>query len=399
MSLPSTGYLAARLSSLLATARSAIWTLLGKQVPLESGTLLGNLTDSFMTRLDEQSEAQQAVYDAFDERTATGVYLDNLASLVGVTRLAAAKSVVTLTLGTAGVPAVVVPVGSSVADAAGVEWILQASVTIPGLGTIDGTFSPVLTGPTQATAGTLDVPGTATIKTPVAGWATVLQSADAVLGRDRELDENTSTEQGLRLRRRSSLQNGGSASTNAIRSALTEISGVSQAKAVDNCTSADVVVGGVTLRPNTFLAVVYPDPTASASLKALIAEAIWRRKPAGIYAAHSNGVLAADFVATVVDVVGTSQEVRYSAATAHALTCAVTVTDSNLTPDADIKAAIIAAVGAPAMGALPKNLTVYAALDAILTIEDVPSLTWGGGVPTTFDVATLVAGAITVTHI
>jgi hypothetical protein len=403
--LPVTGYIAPRLSALLILARNAIWALLGKQVPLEEGTLLGNLTDVYTARLDEQAAAQQAVYDAFDERNATGAYLDNLCALTGVYRLVAAKSVTTLTLGTAGGAPVVVPLGSSVADAAGQEWLSVAAATIPGGGTIGVEFSPPLTGPITAPAGALDAghPGdTATIKTPITGWDTVVHAADAVPGRDRETHEE------LRLRRRESLQISGTPSTSALQAAIRKIAGVSQCKVVDNKTDGLLSVGsGVFIPAHTMLVVVYPDPAASATIKEAIANTIWKGA-AGIASVVYSAVLPVFYTGTVIDAEGVSQTVKYSVATSLVMTCSVHIVEVDpLAPadDADVKSAILGSFGnfddgttsVLPMGENPRSLPVYNALNDIPEIGDVLSLAFVGA-PGTFQVGTLIAANITVTH-
>lgn len=391
MALPAAGYSAKRLAELIDDCRTAIRAELGAALQLEN-SVVGNFADLMMARLDEISEATQDLYDSFDERTAIGVYLDNLCSIVGVTRIEAAKSQVTLTLGTAGGVPVLVPAGSTVVAADGQEWVSTANVTIPPAATEDGTFEPPLTGAITAIAASLDVPGTASIGTPITGWDTVTQATAATPGRDRETDEE------LRLRRRESLQIVGSASVNAIRAALREVDGVTHARVFENATDYPTTVGGVTLPGHTYLVVVYPDP-ATATLRQEIAEVIWRRAPAGIASVDATGVLVTTYAATVVDVEGISQTVYFGVADPLALTCTVTVEDGSPPPvDADIKAAIIAYIDTLGMGDSPKALPVYEALGEVDGVEDVTALAFVGA-PSDVEVPTLIPIAITVTHV
>jgi hypothetical protein len=220
----------------------------------------------------------------------------------------------------------------------------------------------------------------------------VVQAADAVPGRDIETDED------LRLRRRESLQIIGSASVNAIRAALREIDGVGEAIVHENATDYPVVIGGVTVPGHQYLVIVYPNP-ATAALQETIAEAIWRRAPAGIASADASAVLVTTYTATVTDVEGIDQIVRFAVPDALALgPCTVTVVDGNLVPDAVIHAAIIAAIDTLGIGEAPKMLPIYAALDAIPGINDVTAFAIVG-TPTDLEKCTLIAGAITVTHV
>jgi uncharacterized phage protein gp47/JayE len=216
MALPTTGYSAKRLADWQADLRddfrSALDTVtpgFGGSVNLGEGSVLGNLLDAFAARLDEMAEASQDLFDSFDERNSTGVYLENLARLVGLSGKTPARySTVTLTLTATG--ACTVPSGSIVADAAGQQWVTQANVVFAGAGTLTVPAQPPVgaVGPIPAAAGSLTV-----IVTPVTGWAGVTNAADATPGRLRETDGD------LRSRRRQSLQISGASAPAGIQSA------------------------------------------------------------------------------------------------------------------------------------------------------------------------------------
>lgn len=401
MPLPVTGYVAPRLNALILAARQAIRNELGATLQLESSAI-GAIIDTCMARLDELAEAAQDLFDSFDERAATGIYLDNLCSLVGVTRIEATTSEVDLTLGTTGGAPVVVPAGSSVADAGGVEWLLQAAVTIPAFGSISGTFSPAVTGPIAAAIGALDVPGTGTIKTPVAGWDTVTQAAAATPGRDRETDA------ALRLRRRQSLAITGAANTESIRAALLASDYVGAAKVVDNKTGTPIVVGGVTLPAHSYLAVVVPDPTTVAARQE-IGEIIWQRAPAGIQSTDATGVLTT-YPVSVTDEGGATQIIYFSAGASQlcpvAIELTVDVTAYGNVPgaggagDTAVKTAVINAIAqtqVAVIGEDPTLLAIYQWVGAVAGVLDITTLTIGALPLSEFEVAFTNVGAITIT--
>jgi hypothetical protein len=396
MSLPLTGYVAPRLDALRAALRTDVWAQLGASINLDEGSVLGNLIDLFAARLDELAEATQGVYDSFDERAATGTYLDNIADLVGVYRLEASYSTVTLRLTAAAGPAVTVPAGTVAKDGStGTEWITAAACVVPGAGTNTVEASPALTGPTTAGAGTIT-----TIVTPVAGWTAVTNLAAAVPGTDRETDEE------LRARRRESLQLAGSASVNAIRSAVRALAGVSACLIVDNKTDYPTTVSSVVLPPHSFLAVVYPAP--GVVLKQDIAEAIWANNPAGIWSCDGTAGGLTLETATILDVEGQSQTVRFNVAGGAHQHIQITITvdlaayggapGSGGAGDLALKAALIAMVDSLPLGTAPLALDCYRVADAIPGVENVTVLAFAGSVsPGTFLKATLIAGDIAIT--
>ena len=287
MTLPSTGYSAKRLAEWQTDLRvdfranlNALTAGLGDSVNLDEGSVLGNLLDSFAARLDEMAEASQDLFDSFDERNATGVYLENLARLVGLSgRIAARYSSVTLTL-TADA-ACTVPAGSLVADGTGQQWATLVDVVFAGAGTAPVLAQPDATGAIPATAATLT-----TIVTPVAHWTAVTNAADATLGRDRETDAE------LRSRRRLSLQISGASAPDAIRARVLDVTGIDACRVVTNRTDTAVILGTttqLTLPSHSYGVVVAPNGL-TAGVKDDVAAAIWASAPAGIEGAR----LAAD---------------------------------------------------------------------------------------------------------
>lgn len=117
-------------------------------------------------------------------------------------------------------------------------------------------------GPTEARANTLTV-----IETVIAGWDSVSNPVDAVLGRNVETDAE------LRLRRRRSLANPGAATVEAIRSRLLQLDEVLACVVYQNITMVTDVFGRP---PKSFEAVVLGGQDAD------IADALWLVAPAGI---------------------------------------------------------------------------------------------------------------------
>jgi uncharacterized phage protein gp47/JayE len=382
--LTSSGYEALRAADFLTEIRDAFearLTALGlpADVDWDRDVFLGQITAVMATVLGDVSEATQSLYDAFTVDNAEGVALDNLCLIVGVTRLAATASTVTLTL--SGTPGTLIPAGSTVeggGDDDAARWTTDADAVIGGGGTITVSATCTETGATVALIGAID-----TIVTPVSGWTGVSNAAAASAGRDRETDA------ALRSRRQASLQISGGASANALRASLLTLDAVEAAVVVENDTDAVVVSGGLTLAPHSVAVVVYPDTLTSAEADE-VAEVIYGHVPPGIYL---NG---ADEVKTVTDLGGGSQTVRFDYATALAVTVAVVTSRDTGYEVADVDDAIVdliadyfASLGG---GDAVRRLDLFA---LIATVEGVNgcTLTLNGGssdvVPTLAQVATL----------
>jgi uncharacterized phage protein gp47/JayE len=397
MPLPVTGYSAKRLAdwrddlrSDFRAALNADTPGLGDAVNLDEGSVLGNLLDTVAARLDELAEASQDLFDSFDERNATGVYLENLARLVGITgRTPATYSSVTLTL--TATAACTVPTGSLVADATGQQWRTLADVVFPGAGVDTVAAQPTETGPITAPAGTLT-----TIVTPVTGWSAVTNAADATAGTDRETDSD------LRSRRRLSLQIAGASSPDAIRARVLDVDGITACVVFDNKTGYTVTVGTttvLTLPPYTIGVVVSPNGLAAA-VETAVAEAIWASAPAG-HSTERLGVLdvgaGGGVIEFITDSSGTTQIVQFSTAVDRPITFTVTVVDGDVPElDATIEAVFSDYIDTLSVGEQPIALPIYAGLAALAGVTNVTALAIIGTVDT---IERAVYGGAVITHI
>jgi uncharacterized phage protein gp47/JayE len=189
--------------------------------------------------------------------TAAGVALDNVATLTGITRLAATYTEVTCQ--TSGTNGVIIPAGSQVANTDGDIFNLRDDTTIPA----DGIFVANESGPVPAIAGTVD-----SIITPVSGWDTINNMSDGTLGRSQETDSE------LRVRRVLSLAITGAGTVEAIRSRIiNDVPNVTNCAVFENTADIPDLSG----RPphSIEVVVVSGDPQD-------IGDMLWQIKPAGI---------------------------------------------------------------------------------------------------------------------
>jgi len=227
-------------------------------------TFEGEITEIMAQLLGQQSEYDQAVYDARSPGNATGIQLDSLALIAGVTRNAAtygtATGTITGTVGTIIVQGKLIEWGGDAGDA---RWALTDDITIPASGTITSTWQAVEKGEIIATTG-----DTVTIVTPVSGWTSVSFAADATPGNELETDA------ALRVRRQQSLQRSGARNSAALLAALLDLDFVTGAVVLTNRTAASVTTDGITLDAYTVGCVVAPS-TITTAQKAEVVAAIY----------------------------------------------------------------------------------------------------------------------------
>jgi len=373
-------------------------------------------------RMAELWEVAQAADAGMDPDRSTGRALDILCAITGTTRNQERRTTGTVAL--TGTPATLIPSGSTVSiPVVGTRFDTDANATLVALSAwlvntayalgdrvtnggaparvyqavASGTSALVGTGPSgtgysivDATVtwsyvgdGTAAVDATVTaqtpgpfaaltgqitsIESPVSGWLSVRNMADAAVGAYVETDES------LRNRREAELAGRGNGPVPAIRADILKI-GQGTANAVLDCivfeNYTDVVdVNGIP--PHSFEAVVL------GGLDADIRQTIFDTKPAGIR--PHGGVTG-----TVVDSTGISHTIKFSRPTTYSIWIEIDVTYNAATwpldGPAQVKAAILAAL-TPANGyTLGKDVTSWgigAAVDVVPGVLNVTTIRLG----------------------
>lgn len=247
--------------------------------------------------------------------------------------------------------------GSAIVDAT-VTW----SYVGDGTAAVDATFTAQVPGPFAALTGQIT-----SIESPVSGWLSVRNMADAAVGAYVETDA------ALRNRRESELAGRGNGPVPAIRADLLKV-GQGTANPVLDCivfeNYTDVVdVNGIP--PHSFEAVVLGGPDAD------IRQTIFDTKPAGI---RPHGTVSG----TVTDSTGISHIIKFTRPTTYSIWIEIDVTYNAakwpLDGNAQVNAAILAAL-TPANGyTLGKNVTVWgigAAVDVVPGVLNVTAIRLG----------------------
>lgn len=260
--------------------------LFGAGVDTRTGSFVGDVISVFLQRYVSIQEAALDLYNSFSRTAAETAALDNLASIIGITRFPALPSTAPGSI--TGVNGTSVPAGSRVRIPGGTFWVIKET-TIIGAGATVVVLESEDDGLIEAANGAITE-----IVDTVAGWATVTNTDEASLGRLVETDVT------LRVRLENSLNAGTSSSEGAIRVALQDEDNEIGWTHVSVRSNRTMIVDADGVPAKTFHAVVLP-PTANQDSVALI---LWDKQPAGI---DSHGAI----VKTVVDDQGYSQTVRF----------------------------------------------------------------------------------------
>lgn len=357
--LDSAGFTPKTLEEIKEDIETSLKASFGPQINLLATSVFGQLVGLLSNLNAEEWEVLEEVYNSQYPDTASGVALDNVCAITGVTRLPATKSTVLLTVDLDA--ATTLPAGRvvSVADSPASRFVTTEEVTSGGAGTYFVEAEAEVTGPVVGNTGTITV-----IETPVAGWNSVTNSADAEIGREIETDED------LRLRRESLLRVTGSATAEAIRSDILDIEDVQACFVFENTSS---VTDGDGVPGKAFEAVVLGGDDS------LIAEAIWASKPAGIESYGSVQV-------GITDSQGFGHTMEFSRPTDKAVHVIVDVlTDDEFPDDGDtqIKEKVAAYGDSLTIGDDVVVSQVYAHIFEVSGVVDVTSIKVGFSDPPT----------------
>ena len=278
------GFQRKRLDEILSDKNTAVQGVLGSNLNLSPESPDGQINGVYSESDALLWELAEACYNAFAPSKATGATLSDLVELNGLKRKEATFSVVTLDLtGTVGAT---IPIGSfvSAVDNA-VIFSTDVEVSVGAGGTVSVGATATQTGPIAALAGTVTV-----IDSPLTGWATATNPADAVIGQDLETDAE------LRFRRSISVQNPSESMLGGIVSGVLAVDSVTYAAGFENDTDS-VDAAGI---PAHGILIV-----AEGGTDEDVASAILLRKAAGITSSGNTAV-------NVEDSQGVSKEILFS---------------------------------------------------------------------------------------
>ncbi len=218
------------------------------QLAVSMAAIVGNVYDTFTF-----------LASMFDPAFATGRYQDAIGRIYFQNRVPSQPTILQVIC--TGLPGTVIPVNALVSDSVGNTYTCTGSGTIPSTGAITLSFANLVPGP-------IAVPASVSIFQSITGWDTVFLLS-GVLG------QNTETRAAFEARRQQSVAANAAGSVSAIRGAVLAVAGVIDAYVTENTSNAPVVIGGVTLAPNSLYA------AAVGGLDTAVAQAIWSKKAPG----------------------------------------------------------------------------------------------------------------------
>lgn len=249
-----------------------------------SETLMGQINGSVALELSVAWEALQAVANQFNPDDAEGVNLDVTMALTGSKRDPGRKGTAKLTLVT-NQDFVTIPVGSIVSQTGNDNnrWLLKnggVNLTAGVAGTyVDVEFEAENVGPIHAGSGTLEH-----IVTPVTGWASATNPADASKGANVDSDTDA------RARREAEIRALGESTEPALVGDLLRLDDrILKVSIITN--DSNVIVDG--MPPHSFEAIIYDGPTAVVN-NDKIAQEIWNGKATGIQTVGTTSGTALD---------------------------------------------------------------------------------------------------------
>jgi uncharacterized phage protein gp47/JayE len=217
-----TGVVAPVYNDILESLKASFSSIYGSDRDLDADTQDGQLLAIFAKAISDCNDSTKAVYASFSPNGAVGVGLSANVKINGIQRIPATYSTATLVLtGQTGTTIL----NGVARDINNQNWLLPSTVTIPPGGSVTVTATAQNAGPVQAAPNEIRILGT-----PVAGWSTVSNPADAAVGKLAETDA------ALRQRQTISTSHGNSLLA-AIVEAVENVTGVQQVHSYENVTS------------------------------------------------------------------------------------------------------------------------------------------------------------------
>lgn len=280
------GFFAPEPAAVVESMKASFRSIYGADAMIDADSQDGQWLAIVAQAINDCNQAAGALYAAFQPDGAIGVGLSASVKINGLLRQPATNSQVDLTL--TGTPGTVI-VNGKVRDAVfGYLWALPASVTIPSGSSIVATAVCVQPGAINLGPHTINI-----INSPIAGWATADNPADATPGVDAESDAQ------LRMRQTQSVALPGQTRLDAMVGAVRNVAGVQEVAAYENTTGTTDANG----LPEHSIGLVISGGDATD-----IAFALVRSKTPGAYMYGST-------TQTVTDDVGVPQTMRWTVPT------------------------------------------------------------------------------------
>lgn len=297
-------------AGVFADINAAFGNALSTNLETPQGQIASTNTASIMDALNQFV----ALFNGIDPAFADGRMQDAICRLNFITRLPATPTlVVARCYGRTGVT---IPAGSLAKAQDENVYASQADATIGSVGYADITFACTVTGPTSCPTGALNA-----IYRAHPGWDSVTNLVDGIPGTDVE------TRRALEARRQASVAAKAGGIIEAMRGAVLNAEGVTDAYLIDNPSNAPVTVNGVSVGAYQVYAAVKGGSDADVAL------ALWGKKPPGIpwYSSGNTPVVITDDSPGYTTPYPT-YTVKFNRPTAHPISFAIRIANNTLVP-------------------------------------------------------------------
>lgn len=237
------GLILTQTSTLLEDVQYEWQQALGTDLSLEPGTPQGRMIEAITTARKFAIGLAAETANQINPNYASGIFLDAIAALFGIKRLAATRTSVLATL--TGVANTTIQAGALARTTVGDEFYLERQTTIPSSGIVQATFLSVNTGPVPCAQNTLTQ-----MVTQVEGWESINNSSGARLGEDVESDYN------LRRRIENSSRYQGVSLIGDIKRGINDVANVTSSYVFNNGTGETVNHQGVDVLEHSVLILV-----------------------------------------------------------------------------------------------------------------------------------------------
>ena len=254
-----TGPIAPQESAIVAGLNADYNAAFGGNLNTDPSTPQGQLIASTAVFLGDNNDQQVFLFQGMDPALNSGRMQDGIARIYFLERNPAQSTVLQVACG--GLVGVIIPVGATIADPSGNQYICTGQGVILITGTVTLSFAAVITGP-------LPVPASVAIYQAIPGWNTTTL-VSGVVG---NLVENRAQ---FEARRQATVAANAAGYIVAIGGAVAKVPGVIDYYVTENPTGSPVTIGDVTLVANSLYVCVAGGASAD------VAKAIWTKKPPG----------------------------------------------------------------------------------------------------------------------
>lgn len=231
---------------------------------IESSSPMGQVLDLIVSEIEAKNAEILFLSNMVNPATATGKFLDALASLYGLDRKISEPTVVNCKL--TGLKGTVIPYGAIAQDSQGNQYRHSnaSGAKIADNGTVLTTFTAIEHGPLEVASNAVNK-----IVTTIAGWDSITNPTAGIIGRDEETDSE------LRNRMIESYAINATGYVEAIQANLAALDGVLDVRVLENPNNTSIEKFGVTINPHSILISIVGGEDEE------IAKTIYQRKDAG----------------------------------------------------------------------------------------------------------------------